>query len=95
MLAAVVVLLGSAPLAAVAPLVAAVPPVAAVLLVPAAARLVRVVPVPVPQEQQLLHLEAPALAQVPRDLLLNPLSLRLPRVAVESAVRLRLQCRSF
>src|SRR5688572_28246261 len=96
MLAAVVVLLGSAASAAAVVLLA-------VLLAPAL--LVPVVPVPVPHEPQLPALAAqvpvqlpPALrvlllAQAPPGPLLHRLSLRLPRVAVESEVPAHLQGR--
>ena len=91
MLAAVVVLLGSAASAAAADrLVPAVRVAVAALLVPA----VPVphepqLPVPVPQEPQL-----PALAlRVPPDLPLNLLSIPLPQVVVESEVPVHLQGR--
>jgi hypothetical protein len=89
-LAAVVALSGSAASAAAVLLAPVVLPVRAVLLVAA-------VPVPV-HELQLPVLARPVLAQVlPQplllDLLLLPLSFRLPRVVVESEGRVHLQGR--
>ena len=97
MLAAVVVLLGSAASVAAADrLVPAVPVVAAALLVPVAPVPVPhepQLPVPVPQEPQLPALAPPVLLQVPPDLLLNLLSIPLPQAVVESEVPVRLQGR--
>src|SRR5262245_36901217 len=93
MLAAVVVLLGSAASVAAADrLVPADLLLRAGLLVPAVPvphepRL----PVPAPQEPQLPVL--PALLEVPPDLLLNQSSIPSPQVVVESEVPLRLQGR--
>ena len=85
MLAAVVVLLGSAASVAAADrLVPALP-----VPVPHEPQL----PVPVPQEPQLPALAPPVLLQVPPDLLLNLLSIPLPQAVVESEVPVHLQGR--
>src|SRR5262245_21040093 len=94
MLAAVVVRLGSAASAvAVVLLVAVVLRVPAALRVPAVLRVVLLLPVPYEPEPQLPALAPPGPVQVPPEPLLNLLSLRLPQVAVESEVRVRLQGR--
>src|SRR5947208_5933485 len=102
MLAAVLVLLGSAASVAAADrLVPAVPVVVAALPVPVPhePQLPLPVPhepqlpVPVPQEPQLPALAPPVLLQVPPDLLLNLLSIPLPQAVVESEVPVHLQGR--
>src|SRR5205814_6492839 len=92
MLAAVVVLLGSAASVAAADrLVPAVPVVVAALPLPVPHE--PQLPVPVPQEPQLPALAPPVLLQVPPDLLLNLLSIPLPQAGVESEVPVHLQGR--
>ena len=92
MLAAVVVLSGSAASAAAAVLlVPAVPVGVAALPVPVPHELE--LPAPVPQEPQLPALAPPVLLQVPPDLLLNLLSIPLPQAVVESEVPVHLQGR--
>src|SRR5436190_19417194 len=91
MLAALVVLSGSAASAAAALLVPAVPVVVAALPLPVPHG--PQLPVPVPQEPQLPALAPPVLLQVPPDLLLNLLSIPLPQAVVESEVPVHLQGR--
>ena len=96
MLAAVVVLSGSAASAAAADRRVPGVPVAAALLEPVGPVAVPhepQLPVPVPQEPQLPVLAPPVLLQVAPDLLLNLLSIPLPQVAVESEVPVHLQGR--
>ena len=96
MLAAVVVLLGSAASAAAADRLAPAVPVAAVLLepvVPVAVRHEPQLPVRVPQEPELPVLALPVLRRVPPDLLLSLLSIPLPQVVVESEALVRLRGR--
>ena len=98
MSAAAAVLSGSAASGvAVALLVQVAPPVAGAPLVPVVPAAVPhgpQLPVQVPQELQRRVLAPPVLLlEVPRDLLLNLLSIRLPQVVVESEVTPHLQGR--
>src|SRR6185369_10439983 len=96
MLAAVVVLSGSAASAAVAGRRVPAVPVAAALLepvVPVAVPHEPHLPVPVPQEPELPVLALPVLLQAPPDLLPNRLSIPSPQVVVESEVPVHLQVR--